>query len=56
MEYKDDLPSPAWHEDVLNKRAEQYLLGNEKSIPWSEAKASIIRATTEHSPKGLDNE
>jgi len=56
VEYKDNLPLPTWHEDVLNKRAKQYHLGNEQSIPWSEAKESIMRATTEHSLKGLKNE
>jgi len=36
-----DLPSPSWHENVLNEREERLKKGDEKFVDWEEAKNQI---------------
>ena len=38
-----NIPSPEWHELVLKERAEKFKRGEEKSIPWEEAKQQLLR-------------
>jgi len=35
------VPSPAWHRDVLEARAKRLQEGQEKSIPWEEARERL---------------
>ncbi|HLF93940.1 MAG TPA: addiction module protein [Planctomycetota bacterium] len=35
------IPFPAWHRDVLEARAKRFQEGQEKSIPWEEARESL---------------
>ena len=37
----DDIPSPAWHEDVLNKRKLKVSEGTAQYIDWDKAKQQI---------------
>lgn len=37
------VPSPEWHGLVLKERAEKSKRGEEKSIPWEEAKQQLLR-------------
>ena len=36
-----DVPSPAWHRDVLEAREQRRASGQERSIPWDNAKEEI---------------
>ena len=36
-----DVPSPAWHRDVLKAREKRIREGQEKFIPWDEAKQGL---------------
>ena len=36
-----DVPSPDWHRDVLEAREKRVRKGQEKVIPWDEAKQSL---------------
>ncbi len=36
-----DVPSPAWHRDVLDAREKRRAEGKEPSIPWDQAKDEI---------------
>ena len=37
----EDVPSPSWHEEVLNEREERIKKGGEEFIDWSSAKKNI---------------
>jgi hypothetical protein len=37
----EDVPSPAWHRDVLEAREKRIAEGQEHSIPWEKAKDDI---------------
>jgi len=37
----DNVPSPAWHEKVLNEREENLKLGKDEFIDWETAKRNI---------------
>lgn len=37
------IHSPEWHGLVLKERAEKFKHGEEKSIPWEEAKQQLLR-------------
>jgi putative addiction module component (TIGR02574 family) len=41
-----DVPSPAWHLDVLRAREQRLEEGPSKSVGWEEAKRRIRDATT----------
>ena len=45
VHHPSDIPSPAWHEDVLNARANRVVEGKSEYIEWSEAKKQIIDQT-----------
>lgn len=36
-----DFSSPAWHEDILNQRAESVREGKDKFVDWEQAKKEI---------------
>ena len=36
-----DVPSPAWHRDVLEAREKRVREGQEKFIPWDNAKLGL---------------
>ena len=42
-EHHDDLPSPAWHEDVLRERLRQVEAGEAHFIPLEEAMENLRR-------------
>ena len=44
------LPSPARHRDVLEARAKRLQEGQEKSIPWEEARERLRPCKPEGSP------
>ncbi|MFN2508107.1 MAG: addiction module protein [Chthoniobacterales bacterium] len=46
IENKDDIPSPAWHAEELERREQEIASGEAKFIPWEEAKADILRRTS----------
>ena len=37
----DSIPSPTWHENVLNEREQQLKISDEKFIDWNAAKKKI---------------
>ncbi len=37
----DSIPSPSWHEEVLNEREEKVKKGEEEFIDWNKAKKNI---------------
>ena len=43
----DDVPSPAWHGDVLRERLRQVEAGETHFIPWEEAKENLRRRAAE---------
>ncbi len=38
----ENIPSPAWHGDVLEARRAKLESGESKPIPWEEAKRDIL--------------
>jgi len=46
LENKDEVESPAWHEDELRRREQEIASGEAKFVPWEEAKADILRRTS----------
>lgn len=40
---KEEIPSPAWHGDVLREREERLRRGEEKPIAWETAKRELLR-------------
>ena len=42
-EHHDDLPSPAWHEEVLRERQRQVDAGEVQFLSWDEAQKEIDR-------------
>lgn len=46
LENKDEIESPAWHEDELRRREREIASGEAKFVPWEEAKADILRRTS----------
>ena len=43
----DDVPSPAWHGEVLRERLRQVEAGEAHFIPWEEAKKNLRRRAAE---------
>ena len=41
----EEIPSPAWHADVLNARAERVREGSSRFSDWTEAKRRILERT-----------
>ncbi len=41
----EEIPSPAWHEDVLKARAERVREGSSRFGDWTEAKRRILERT-----------
>ena len=39
--HEEDLPSPAWHEEVLKEREERIKSGQETFIDWETAKQEL---------------
>jgi putative addiction module component (TIGR02574 family) len=40
-----EIPSPAWHAEVLRERARRLADGEAVRLPWSEAKAHLHQCT-----------
>jgi len=40
-----EVPSPAWHEDILKAREEGARKGESKFLDWDEAKRNLRKAT-----------
>lgn len=41
----EEVPSPAWHEDVLQAREKRFKEGTSEFLEWSKAKANIRNRT-----------
>ena len=54
-EHHDDLPSPAWHEEVLRERERQVEAGEVQFNPWEQAKANLRRRAAARKQSSSDS-
>ena len=46
LDNKEQVESPAWHEEELRRREQEIASGEAKFINWEEAKTDILRRTS----------
>ena len=42
LSHEDELPSPDWHKEVLDKRRKNLSEGRERRLDWKSAKEDIL--------------
>ena len=41
LSHEDEVPSPQWHKDILEKREEKVKKGQETMLDWNDAKERV---------------